>query len=100
LLRPISLYPFPEERLAELALQAQSFLVVEMNAGQMVEDVRRAAAGRVPVGFYGRMGGMVPMPENILTRIHAASELVPLGNGRRHSTLVVRREARYDHASC
>jgi 2-oxoglutarate ferredoxin oxidoreductase subunit alpha len=100
LLRPISLYPFPEERLAELALQAQGFLVVEMNAGQMVEDVRRAVAGRVPVGFYGRMGGMVPMPDDILTRIHAASQLASQGNGRRRSTLELHREIRYDRASC
>ncbi|MEP7358918.1 MAG: 3-methyl-2-oxobutanoate dehydrogenase subunit beta, partial [Anaerolineales bacterium] len=100
LLRPISLYPFPDERLAELALQARGFLVVEMNAGQMVEDVRRAVAGRVPVGFYGRMGGMVPMPDDILARIHATSQLAPQGNGRRHAATDLQREGRYDHASC
>ena len=87
LFRPISLYPFPEERLAELALGARGFLVVEMNAGQMVEDVRRAVAGRAPVAFYGRMGGMVPMPDDILARIRAAAQLAAQGNGHRTSSL-------------
>jgi 2-oxoglutarate ferredoxin oxidoreductase subunit alpha len=44
-------------------------LVVEMNGGQMVEDVRLAAEGRVPVNFFGRMGGMVPMPDEVLEAI-------------------------------
>jgi len=66
LLRPISLYPFPGARLADLALSAQGFLVVEMNSGQMVEDVRLAVNGRAPVKFYGRMGGVVPLPDEVL----------------------------------
>jgi 2-oxoglutarate ferredoxin oxidoreductase subunit alpha len=65
LFRPISLFPFPSARLAELAVNARQFLVVEMNAGQMVEDVRLAVAGRVPVKFYGRMGGVVPLPDEL-----------------------------------
>lgn len=69
LFRPISLFPFPEQRLAELAETTRGFLVVEMNAGQMVEDVRLAVNGRVPVNFYGRMGGVVPLPDEILTAI-------------------------------
>jgi 2-oxoglutarate ferredoxin oxidoreductase subunit alpha len=69
LFRPISLFPFPEERLAELAQQARGFLVVEMNAGQMVEDVRLAVNGKAPVRFYGRMGGVVPLPDEVLTSI-------------------------------
>ncbi|MBN2304552.1 MAG: 3-methyl-2-oxobutanoate dehydrogenase subunit VorB [Anaerolineae bacterium] len=69
LLRPISLWPFPEERLSELSDRVQAFLVVEMNAGQMVDDVRLASGGQVPVRFYGRMGGMVPVPEEILHEI-------------------------------
>jgi 2-oxoglutarate/2-oxoacid ferredoxin oxidoreductase subunit alpha len=71
LLRPISLYPFPERRLAELASQVRGLLVVEMNAGQMVEDVRRVVAGRAPVSFFGRMGGVVPLPEEVLAAIEA-----------------------------
>ena len=66
LLRPITLFPFPDERLAEIAGQARVFLVVEMNAGQMLDDVRLAVNGRAPVHFYGRMGGVVPLPDEIL----------------------------------
>ncbi|MFN8375572.1 MAG: 3-methyl-2-oxobutanoate dehydrogenase subunit VorB [Anaerolineae bacterium] len=69
LFRPQTLYPFPQERLAQLADQVQACLVVEMNAGQMLEDVRLAVAGQVPVGFYGRMGGVVPMPDEILEAV-------------------------------
>ena len=69
LLRPITLYPFPEVRLAELAEQVKGMLVVEMNAGQMVQDVRLAVNGRVPVQFYGRTGGVVPLPEEVLPKI-------------------------------
>lgn len=66
LLRPISLFPFPEKRLAQLAGQVKQMLCVELNAGQMVEDVRLAVNGKVPVSFYGRMGGMMPTPESIV----------------------------------
>ena len=63
LLRPITLYPFPAEALVNAAGHAKVFLTVEMNAGQMVEDVRLAINGKRPVEFYGRMGGMIPSPE-------------------------------------
>jgi 2-oxoglutarate ferredoxin oxidoreductase subunit alpha len=69
LFRPISLWPFPEKRLSRLADQVDAFLVVEMNAGQMLEDVKLAAGGQVPVTFAGRMGGMVPVPEEIYHEI-------------------------------
>jgi 2-oxoglutarate ferredoxin oxidoreductase subunit alpha len=69
LLRPISLRPFPYDQIAELSRHAQAFLVVEMNTGQMLDDVRSAVAGRVPVEFYGRLGGMVPFPDEILGEI-------------------------------
>jgi len=65
LLRPITLYPFPEADLSALADRVDALLVVEMNLGQMVEDVRRIVAGRVPVAFFGRTGGVMPMPEEI-----------------------------------
>lgn len=67
--RPISLYPYPEKRLRELRHQTRQILVVEMNAGQMIDDVRLAVEGMVPVSFFGRMGGMVPMPDEILAAI-------------------------------
>ena len=64
LLRPITLYPFPEKRIRELALAGKDFLVVELSAGQMVEDVRLAVEGASKVGFYGRLGGaMVTIDE-------------------------------------
>jgi 2-oxoglutarate ferredoxin oxidoreductase subunit alpha len=68
--RPISLYPFPSGRLTNISEQVRSILVVEMNSGQMIEDVRLAVEGRIPVEFYGRMGGVVPLPEEILDEIH------------------------------
>ncbi len=71
LFRPITLWPFPEERLSALADQVSAFLVVEMNAGQMLNDVRLAAGGQVPVMFYGRTGGVVPVPEEIYDAIKA-----------------------------
>ena len=69
LLRPITLFPFPTDEVARLAKQVKAMLAVEMSAGQMVEDVRLAVAGKVPVEHYGRMGGMVPSPEEIVTAL-------------------------------
>ncbi|GAB4580575.1 MAG: 3-methyl-2-oxobutanoate dehydrogenase subunit VorB [Anaerolineales bacterium] len=69
LLRPITLRPFPVKPLAKLAGRVRSFLVVEMNAGQMLDDVRLAVNGLAPVEFYGRMGGVVPMADEILEEI-------------------------------
>lgn len=76
LLRPQTLYPFPEDRISELADQIEGVLVVEMNAGQMVEDVRLAVGGQAPISFYGRMGGVVPMPDEVLSNIEAAYERI------------------------
>ncbi len=70
LFRPISLSPFPYEQISQIAQKVQSMLVVEMNTGQMLEDVQKAVARRVPVEFYGRMGGMVPFPDEVLGEIH------------------------------
>jgi len=65
LLRPITLYPFPTDAIAKLSQKVQAILVVELNAGQMVEDVKLAVNGKCPVHFYGRMGGEVPTPKEI-----------------------------------
>ncbi len=70
LFRPISLWPFPWPRLRELAAGKQALLVAEMSAGQMLEDVRLAVEGRSPVEFYGRMGGVMPLPDEILAALH------------------------------
>jgi len=69
LIRPISLYPFPEKVLARASENTGAFLTVEMNEGQMVEDVRLAVNGRVPVYFHGRSGGMIPDPDDIVAEI-------------------------------
>jgi 2-oxoglutarate ferredoxin oxidoreductase subunit alpha len=74
LLRPITLYPFPARPIADLATRVESILVVEMNAGQMVEDVRLAVEGRCPVHFKGRMGGMIPSPEEVLQAVESIVE--------------------------
>jgi 2-oxoglutarate ferredoxin oxidoreductase subunit alpha len=66
LFRPITLWPFPSAALAEAAARARGVLVVELSAGQMVEDVRLAIEGRTPVAFEGRTGGMVPTPGEVL----------------------------------
>lgn len=69
LLRPTTLWPFPDNRIAELAEQVQGILTVEMSAGQMVQDVRLAVEGRCPVAFYGRMGGIIPLADEILPEL-------------------------------
>jgi 2-oxoglutarate ferredoxin oxidoreductase subunit alpha len=66
LLRPITLFPFPTKKLAELSTRVKAFLSVEMSAGQMVEDVRLSVEGRVPVEHFGRYGGLVPSPDEVL----------------------------------
>ena len=72
LFRPISLWPFPTEALAELAGRVRAIVVVEMSAGQLVEDVRLAVEGRTPVYFHGRTGGMVPSPADVLDVVRTA----------------------------
>lgn len=71
LLRPITLFPFPSARLKELSRQVYSVLVVEMNAGQMLDDVRLAVGERAPIHFLGRTGGVVPWPDEILNDMAA-----------------------------
>lgn len=66
LIRPITLFPFPKIIIKELATRVKGFISIEMSAGQMVEDVRLAVSGKVPVEFYGRMGGIVPSPDEVL----------------------------------
>ena len=65
LLRPITLYPFPYEPIAELSHRVKGFLSVEMSAGQMIEDVRLAVEGRASVEHYGRMGGVIHSPDEV-----------------------------------
>ncbi len=65
LIRPITLWPFPKKAIADLAGKVKGILVVELNAGQMIEDVRLAAGSDIPVHHFGRMGGIVPNPDEI-----------------------------------
>ena len=71
LIRPITLWPFPVKAIEDACGTAGKFLVVEMSAGQMVEDVRLAVNGKAAVEFYGRMGGGVPSEEEIFRQIEA-----------------------------
>lgn len=70
LLRPITLFPFPEKPIAELASRVKGMLVVEFNAGQMVNDVRLAVNGKTKVEYYGRMGGIVPSPNEVESALY------------------------------
>ncbi len=72
LFRPITLWPFPAEALRVAARDARAVLAVEMSAGQLVEDVRLAIEGAVPVFHHGRMGGMVPTPDEIVDAMRRA----------------------------
>jgi 2-oxoglutarate ferredoxin oxidoreductase subunit alpha len=69
LFRPITLWPFPEKEIAAMAQGKKGVLVVEINAGQMVEDVRLSVNGAVQVRHFGRLGGIVPEPEEIVNEI-------------------------------
>lgn len=69
LLRPITLWPFPSEAIAQVAKGKKGVLVVEINAGQMVQDVRLAVNGSIAVSHFGRLGGIVPEPEEIVEAI-------------------------------
>ncbi len=70
LLRPISLAPFPTQAIADLAKRVKGMLVVEMNSGQMLDDVRLAVGGSTPIEFYGRMGGVMILPDEITSEIN------------------------------
>lgn len=81
LLRPITLSPFPDEKIRQLTGQAKALLVVEMNTGQMLDDVLKAAAGKLPVEFYGRLGGVVPFPDEVLSEIRRLAHEPLIANG-------------------
>jgi 2-oxoglutarate ferredoxin oxidoreductase subunit alpha len=84
LIRPITLSPYPEKILDEVSRTLDGMLVVEMNAGQMLNDVQRITQSRLPIEFYGRLGGVVPFPDEILAEIRrmAAGPLPTAGNPR------------------
>ncbi|NLW21743.1 MAG: 3-methyl-2-oxobutanoate dehydrogenase subunit VorB [Tissierellia bacterium] len=69
LIRPITLWPYPYDEFNKINDNCKGVLTVEMNAGQMVDDVKIAVEGRFPVYFYGRTGGMVPTPDEIVGKV-------------------------------
>lgn len=71
IVRPITLWPFPTEILKEYASKVKGILTVEMNAGQMVEDVRLAVNGKVPVEHFGRLGGIIPTPREVVDALQS-----------------------------
>ena len=76
LFRPITLWPFPNDEINKLADTAKGFISIEMNMGQMVEDVRLSVNGKKPVEFFGRTGGIIPEPTEILDSIKAFAKEV------------------------
>ena len=76
LVRPITLWPFPTRAIEALVPTAKAFLDVEMNMGQMVDDVRLAVNGRRPVEFFGRTGGVIPTPVEVLAKLEAMNEAI------------------------
>ena len=93
LFRPITLYPYPSEALVKTAEGAKVVLVSELSTGQMVEDVRAAIGGRRPVGFYGRVGGMVMGPDDLVEQAEKllAVHVEPARRARRAVTAEVAR---------
>ncbi len=73
LLRPITLWPFPEKAIEKTVAGAKKYLCVEMSMGQMVEDVKLVVNGRKPVEFFGRTGGIIPTPAEVLEKIKELS---------------------------
>ena len=74
LIRPITLWPFPEQAFRDTLSTAKAYLSVEMSMGQMVNDVKLAIDCRRPVHFFGRTGGMVPTPAEVLEQIRQIKE--------------------------
>lgn len=74
LFRPITLSPFPKLQITEISQKVKRILVVEMNSGMMLDDVKSLVQGRVPVEFYGRLGGVTPFPDEILEEIRRVAE--------------------------
>ncbi len=72
--RPVTLWPFPYAKIEELAGRVKGILTVEMNQGQMLEDVKLGATGKTPVAFYGTTGGIIPEPQNIVEEIKKMKE--------------------------
>jgi 2-oxoglutarate ferredoxin oxidoreductase subunit alpha len=78
MIRPITLWPFPNKAIDENSAHVKAFLGVELSMGQMVDDIRLAVNGKKPVSFFGHTGGIVPTPDEVahaLRRVNAGEEL-------------------------
>ncbi len=97
LLRPITLAPFPTKAIRELSKRVRRILVVEMNTGQMLNDVKQAVGGNVPIEFYGRIGGITPLPDEILEEIHRVNQnTAEIADGQEKVEWLERLEARIE----
>jgi 2-oxoglutarate ferredoxin oxidoreductase subunit alpha len=97
MIRPITLAPFPREAIRELSKRVRRILVVEMNTGQMLEDVKQAVGGRVPIEFYGRIGGITPLPDEILEEIYRVNQNTEdIADGQERVEWLERLEARIE----
>ena len=74
LIRPITLWPFPAKALEKAADQVKSFISVELNMGQMIEDIRLSTKCKKPVALCNRCGGMIPSPDEVLEKIRNAQK--------------------------
>ena len=97
MIRPITLAPFPTEAIRELSKRVRRILVVEMNTGQMLNDVKQAVGGNVPIEFYGRIGGITPLPDEILEEIHRVNQNTgDMADGQEKVEWIERLEARIE----
>lgn len=96
LLRPITLAPFPKQAIEAISKQVKRILVVEMNSGMMLDDVTAYTQGQAPIEFYGRMGGMTPLPDEILDEIRRMSENKEPLNGQVREQWIARLEERIE----
>jgi 2-oxoglutarate ferredoxin oxidoreductase subunit alpha len=80
LFRPITLWPYPKKALSDAAANAKALLTVEMSTGQMIEDVKLAIECSKPVHFFGRTGGIIPTPAEVLENIEKIAK-DPTGKG-------------------
>lgn len=76
IIRPITLWPFPTEAIRKAAEGKKGILVVELNAGQMIEDVRLAVHDSLPVEHFGRLGGIIPSPDEVVAALKEKSSTV------------------------
>jgi len=96
LFRPITLAPFPKQQIVDISKRVKRILVVEMNSGMMLEDIKAQVQGRIPVEFYGRLGGMTPFPDEILDEIRRVAGNTEDVTNKEREQWLARLEARLE----